>query len=82
MSNKMQHNLDYIARSFYMFRALSVPIIRSTVTVVDSHWYNICYVSEWVLRYSPFKNVQSGERHITMVELELNGLYHNAHYLT
>jgi hypothetical protein len=33
----MQHQyLDFIARSLYMFRVLSVPIIR-TITVVDSH---------------------------------------------
>jgi hypothetical protein len=44
MSKKIQHNFDFIGRSLYMFRALSVPIIRSTITVVDSHWYNICYV--------------------------------------
>jgi hypothetical protein len=42
MSNKMQHQyLDFIARSLYMFRELSVPIIRSTIAVVDSHWYNM-----------------------------------------
>jgi hypothetical protein len=28
----------------YVFRVLAVFIIRSTITVVDSHWYNICYV--------------------------------------
>jgi hypothetical protein len=45
MSNKMQHQyLDFIARSLYMFRALSVSTIRSKMTVADSHWYNICYV--------------------------------------
>jgi hypothetical protein len=31
----------FITRSLYMFQALSVPIIRSTLTAVDSHWYNI-----------------------------------------
>jgi hypothetical protein len=42
MSNKMQHQyLDFITRSLYMFRVLSVPIIRSTITAVDSHWYNM-----------------------------------------
>jgi hypothetical protein len=41
MSNNMQLNLDFIARSVYMFRALSAPIVRITITVVDSHWYNI-----------------------------------------
>jgi hypothetical protein len=25
-----------------MFWALSAPIIKSTITAVDSHWYNIC----------------------------------------
>jgi hypothetical protein len=44
ISNKMQHQyLDFIARSLYMFQVLSVPIISSTITAVDSHWYNICY---------------------------------------
>jgi hypothetical protein len=42
MSKEMQHwYLDFIARSLYMFRAFSIPIIRSSITVVDSHWYNI-----------------------------------------
>jgi hypothetical protein len=27
-----------------MFRVVSVPIIRSTITAVDNHWYNIWYV--------------------------------------
>jgi hypothetical protein len=35
----------FIARSLYMFRALSAPIISSTITAVDSHWYNICYIT-------------------------------------
>jgi hypothetical protein len=40
ISNKMQQwYLGFIARSLYMFRALSTPIIRSTITAVDSHWY-------------------------------------------
>jgi hypothetical protein len=34
----------FITRSLYMFRALSASIIKSTLTAVDSHWYNICYV--------------------------------------
>jgi hypothetical protein len=42
-SNKIQQYLGFIARSLYMFRALSAPIIRSTITAVDSHWYNISY---------------------------------------
>jgi hypothetical protein len=33
----------FITRLLYMFRALSVPIINSTLTAVGSHWYNICY---------------------------------------
>jgi hypothetical protein len=50
MSNRMQHYyLDFIVRSLYMFRVLSVPIIRSTITVFDSHWYNICYVVSFVV---------------------------------
>jgi hypothetical protein len=45
MSNKMQHEyLDFIKKSLFMFRVLSVPIIRSTITAVDNHWYNICHV--------------------------------------
>jgi hypothetical protein len=39
----------FITRSLYMFRALSVPIIRSTLTAVDSHWHNMCYVGSWIL---------------------------------
>jgi hypothetical protein len=46
ISNKMQHQyLDFIARSLYMFREFSVPIIRSTITVVGSHWYNAQYLT-------------------------------------
>jgi hypothetical protein len=45
MSNEMQHYyLDPTARPLYMFLVLFVPITRSTITAVDSHWYNICYV--------------------------------------
>jgi hypothetical protein len=45
MSNKKHHQyLDFIARSLPLFRVLSVPIIRSTITVFDSHWYNVRYV--------------------------------------
>jgi hypothetical protein len=41
MSNKMQHKyLDFIARSLYMFRVISVPFIRSAITAVDSHLYS------------------------------------------
>jgi hypothetical protein len=44
MSNEMQlYYLDFIARSLYMFLVLRVPIIRSTITAVDSHWYTIRY---------------------------------------
>jgi hypothetical protein len=44
MSNEIQHwYLEFIAISLHMFRVISVPIIRSTITAVDSQWYNICY---------------------------------------
>jgi hypothetical protein len=35
----------FIERSLHMFRALSAPIIRSTLTAVDSHWYNNKYIT-------------------------------------
>jgi hypothetical protein len=42
ISNKMQQQyLGFIARSLYMFPALSAPIIRSKITAVGSHWYNM-----------------------------------------
>jgi hypothetical protein len=37
------NGIFFITRLLYMFRALSVPIIRSTLTVIDSHWCNVCY---------------------------------------
>jgi hypothetical protein len=49
-SNKMQQQyLGFIARSLYMFRALSVPIIRSTITPVDSHWYKLRRIVNFVV---------------------------------
>jgi hypothetical protein len=61
MSNKIQHyHLDFIAKSLYMFRVLSVPIIRRTIIVVDSYWYNICYRLSacFVIPYGCIRSVQ------------------------
>jgi hypothetical protein len=38
----------FIARSLYMFQALSVPIIRSTLTAFDSHW---CNMLRWIVNF-------------------------------
>jgi hypothetical protein len=48
MSNKMQQNLDFIARSLCMFWALSLPIMRSTITVVD------CTLIQHTVTYKKF----------------------------
>jgi hypothetical protein len=67
MFNKMQHKyLDFIIRSLYMFQVLSVPIIRSTVTVVDSHWHKVCYISERCARVR-LKCPNWVDSHITLV---------------
>jgi hypothetical protein len=64
----------FITRPLYMFRALSVPIIRSTLTTVDSHWYNIRML-RWIVNFvvtSTLRGVQNrAVGHITIVELEL-----------
>jgi hypothetical protein len=55
-----------------MFRALSTTIIRSTLTVVDSHWYNIRMLG-WIVNFvvtSTLRVVQNrAVGHITVVEL-------------
>jgi hypothetical protein len=61
----------FITRSLYMFQALSVPIIRSTLTAVDSHWFNML---RWIMNFvvmSALRVVQNwAVGHISTVELE------------
>jgi hypothetical protein len=57
-----------------MFRVLPEPTISNTITAVDSHWYNICYVGSGhdlcgKIRLKSVHDQAVG--HITMVELEL-----------
>jgi hypothetical protein len=52
MSNKMQNQyLDFIARSLYMFRELSLPIITNTVTAVDSQRHMLCWVVSVMVQF-------------------------------
>jgi hypothetical protein len=56
-----------------MFRELSAPVIRSTITAVGSRWYNML---RWIVNFVVtstlriFHNRAVG--HIIVVELELN----------
>jgi hypothetical protein len=56
-----------------MFRALSAPIIRSTITAVDNHWYNML---RWIVNFVVTSTLRIFHNravdHVTMVELELN----------
>jgi hypothetical protein len=53
-----------------MFRALSAPIISSTITAVDSHWYNVL---RWIVKFVVTFTLRVVENravgHITVVEL-------------
>jgi hypothetical protein len=65
----------FITRSLYMFRALSTPIIRSILTAVYSHWYNIRVMLRSIVNFvvtSTLRVVQNrAVGHIISVELEL-----------
>jgi hypothetical protein len=73
----MQYNyLDFIARSLYMFRVLSLPVIKSTITAVDNHWYNMLHRIVNFVVTSVLKTVQDrAVGHITVVELDVYGKY-------
>jgi hypothetical protein len=73
----------FITRSLYMFRALSVPIIKSTLSAVGSHWYNI-RVLRWIVNFvvtSTLRAVQNlAVGHITVEILDYSsGSYHEIH---
>jgi hypothetical protein len=63
----------FITITLYLFRALSAPFIRSTLTAIDSHW---CDMLRWIMDFvvtSTLRAVQNrAVDHITVVELELN----------
>jgi hypothetical protein len=74
MSNKMQQwCLGFIARSLYMFRVLSAPIARSTITAVDNHWYNTL---RWIVNFGVTSTLRTVHNravgHITVVMLSFS----------
>jgi hypothetical protein len=64
-----QWYLGFIARSFYMFWVLSTTIIRSLLTAVDSHWYNVL---SWIMNFVVTPTLRVVQNwaigHITVVE--------------